>query len=541
LRFEAAILELEIPLTQVIDSMARTLTLPGGSDLPRWLQLPFVRQLLLLGMAGILGLTAGVLGSTGRPELTLIFIGLAIAASIVSSRTALFWFLVIAALVVTGVSQLYLPGARYVRYVVPLASVALVLHLVTDYFNARTRVHDEPLPVPMLWAFAFALSVVVSLLVNLGSAEVAILGIRQYFQMWVFFLGVAFLRWNATFARNLLWGLLVLALLQLPFAAHQYLYLVPFRKSFVSEGVVPVDVVAGTFGAALTGGGATAVLAAFQIIVVGLLLALWKNGAMSTLKTAVLSALLLMPMLVNQAKVSVLYVLLMFVVVFYRDIIVRPGKFLMAGIAVAGLASLMMTALVLTNPTGRLGSWGDLVNYVVTQQTKSIEERQHEHTQLTRFTVLTFWASEHANANPVHTLLGHGPGASRKAEGALQVTPTLAVKRYPNLEIGLTAVSSLLWDTGIVGLITVLGMFASAFFTAGALARRYRGRDRVRTAIFEGLQAAMAVLTLSLAHKEYFVVNLPYQTLVYLLIGFIANSWLQVVRAESAAHAHRRL
>src|SRR5512134_4047034 len=104
--------------------MARTLTIPGGSDWPAWLQLPLVRQLIILGMAGILGFMAGVLGATGRPELTLIFIGLAIAASIFSSRTALFWFLVIAALVVTGVSQLYLPGSRYVRYVVPLASLA---------------------------------------------------------------------------------------------------------------------------------------------------------------------------------------------------------------------------------------------------------------------------------------------------------------------------------------------------------------------------------------------------------------------------------
>jgi hypothetical protein len=521
--------------------MAGTLTIPGGSDWPAWLKLPLVRQLLILGIAGMLGLMAGVLGASGRPELTLIFIGLAVATSIISSRNALFWFLVIAALVVTGLAQLYLPGSRYVRYVVPLASVALVLHLLMDYFNSRTRVHDEPVPVSMLWAFAFALTTVVSMLINLSNPDIAILGIRQYFQMWVFFLGVAFLRWDASFARKLLWGLLLLALLQLPFAAHQYFYLVPLRKPLMGDGLVPVDIVAGTFGATLLGGGATAVLAAFQIIVVGLLLALWKNGALSSLKTAFLSLLLLTPMLINQAKVSVLYLLLMFVVVFYRDIIVRPGKFLMAGIAMAGLVSLMMTALMVSNPSGKLGSWGELVDYVVTQQTKSIEERQHEYSQLTRLTVLTFWAKEHVNANPAHTLLGHGPGASRESEGAVDVAPTLAVKRYPKVHIGLTGLSALLWDTGIVGVIMVLGMFASAFFTAGSLARHYRGRDRVRTALFEGLQAAMAVLTLSLAHKDYFVVNLPYQTLVYLLIGFIANSWLQVVRGEGAAYAHRRL
>jgi hypothetical protein len=87
----------------------------------------------------------------------------------------------------------------------------------------------------------------------------------------------------------------------------------------------------------------------------------------------------------------------------------------------------------------------------------------------------------------------------------------------------------------------VLGMFASAFFMAGRLARHYRGKDAFRTALFEGLQASMAVLALSLAHKDFFVVHLPYQALAYLLIGFIVNAWLQVVRGEGARHAVGRV
>ena len=74
-----------------------------------------------------------------------------------------------------------------------------------------------------------------------------------------------------------------------------------------------------------------------------------------------------------------------------------------------------------------------------------------------------------------------------------------------------------------------------------ARARTTGGRDGFRTALFEGLQAAMAVLTLSLAHKDFFVVHLPYQALVYLLIGFIANAWLQVVRGEGARYAAGRV
>ena len=86
--------------------------------------------------------------------------------------------------------------------------------------------------------------------------------------------------------------------------------------------------------------------------------------------------------------------------------------------------------------------------------------------------------------------------------------------------------------SGAFGTFTVLGMFLSAFLSANWLARHYRGKDRFRTGLFEGLQAGTAVLALSLAHKDFFVVHIAYQTVVYLLIGFIANSWLQVVRVR---------
>jgi hypothetical protein len=49
----------------------------------------------------------------------------------------------------------------------------------------------------------------------------------------------------------------------------------------------------------------------------------------------------------------------------------------------------------------------------------------------------------------------------------------------------------------------------------------------------------MAVLTLSLAHKDFFVVSLPYQALVYLLVGFIANSWLLLARQQEPGYEVR--
>jgi hypothetical protein len=487
---------------------------------------------VFLGAVALLALLGGVLSASGRLAFVAIFVGLVCAVLVASSRVAVFWLVVTIALVATGLAQLYIPGtgARYVRYVAPVASLALLLHWVNDQLTAHPRNRTDLLPTPVVWGMGFAVTGIVSVLVNLSTLDVALMGAKNYFQMGAFFLGVALLRWDhRQLDRSLVRALVLIALVQIPFAFHQYFYLVPQRLG-LGGGIVPVDIVAGTFGATLFGGGANAVLAAFQVMVVGILLALWKNGAMSLLSVTLLSAAILSPLLVNQAKIAVLYVPLVFLVLFRRDFIVRPGKFLVAGIGVAGIFAVLMTALVVSHPNGRMQSWGELVDFVVTRQTASIEERGYdEYNALSRWTALTFWAEKHATANPVNTLVGHGLGASREIVEADNVH-TLAEQKYPGLNIGYTALSALLWDTGVVGLAAVLGTMASAFFMAGSLARQYRNRDPFRCGLYEGLQAAIAVLTLGLAHKDFFIVNIPYQTMTYLFVGYICSAWLATRR-----------
>ena len=490
-----------------------------------------LRMLLVAGVVALLGLLGGALSATGKPQLIAIFFGLVVVALIVTSRSALFWFVVISALVVTGVCQLYLPLLKYVRYIVPLASVPLLLHGVMDYFTSWTRARHDPTPAIVSWALAFALACVVSALVNLSDPAVVLVGMKGYFQMWGLFLSVVFLTWNDRFTGNLARGILLIALLQVPFAVHEYLFLVPKRVG-LGAGIVPVDIVAGTFGATLDGGGANAVLAGFQVIVVGCLLALWKNGALSGFKAAAASLLLLSPMLVNEAKITALYLPLVFIVIFRRDIAGRPVKFLVGGLGMLGVLAVLMSALVLGSNSAKVKSWSDLVDYVVATQTADTDARQGQYSELSRLSALSFWVKEHVRADPINTLVGHGVGASRENAGGLDLANTLAEKRYPGLRIGYTALSALLWDTGVIGLITVLGMFASAFLTAGRLARHYRGTDKFRTGLFEGLQAGMAVLALSLAHKDFFIIHLPFQAVTYLTIGFIAYSWLEVARSK---------
>jgi hypothetical protein len=493
-----------------------------------------LRFLLIVGMVVLLSLLGGALSASGRPLLIAVFFGFLLVLLILSSRTALFWYVMIGGLVVTGLCQLYLPELKYVRLIVPLATAPLLLHGVMDYFTSWTARSEAALPPVMGWALAFTIACVVSALVNLSEPAVALVGMKDYFGMWGLFLSVVFLRWPATFARNLAWGMLLIAILQLPFVAQEYLILVPKRVG-LGGGIVPVDIVSGTFGAVLTAGGANAVLAAYQVIVVACLLALWKNGALSGFITALLSVVLLSPMVVNEAKITALYLPLAFIVVFHRDIANKPLKFLAAGAGTAALLGVLMTALVWGINSDQIRSSSDLINRVISEESESADQRQGQYNELTRWTALTFWAQQHVKANPINTLIGHGVGASRENYAGLIAADTLAEKRYPGLHIGYTALSALLWDTGLIGMITVLGMYTSAFLAAGRLARHYQGKDKFKTALFEGLQAGMAVLTLSLAHKDFFVNLIPYQTLTYVIIGFIAYSSIEVARMNEGS------
>jgi len=507
-------------MVALVEKTNRTLRARGVSP-------DIFRVLFTYAFAASVAVFAGMVSAEGKLGLVAIFAGAIVGTAVLISRHALLWFIVIGGIVVTGAMQLYIPGSKYIRYIVPLATFLLVLIAVMDRVanrDAKLASYSSPIS---NWLLAFMGIAAVSTAVNMSNTGVIIMGTKGYFQMWALFFGLIFIRWHKEVIDSIPKGMLVIALVQLPFVIHQYLVLAPKRQG-MGGGVVAVDVVAGTFGASMWGGGANAVLAAFMMIMLGCIWAMWKNGALSTPRTVLLSVLFLSPIFVNQAKISALYLPLVFVFVFYRDILRAPVKSLGAATAAAILLAGLLTALTVTQQSGKIDNWGDLVAFTIERQTASTNERRGQFSELSRYTALTFWAKEHLTANPAYTLIGHGPGASRVQDGGLDLATTLAETRYAGMQIGYTGLSAILWDTGIIGLVLVLGAFAAAFNTASWLANYYQRRDPTRAGIFEGLRAGVMVLALSLAHKDFFVFHIPYQTLVMLVFGYLAVSRIQV-------------
>jgi hypothetical protein len=472
--------------------------------------------------------------ANGSTQLVIVFAGLITAFALSTSRTALFWFVVIGGLVVTGLAQLYLPGSKYLRYVVPLATLVMLMHGAIEYTRHPRLSTPDTRNSMIAWMVCFIGVALVSTTINWSGLGVAFMGLKGYFQMWAFLFALTLIHWRRDLVNTLPRAVLLIAFLQLPFVAHQYLFLVPQRLG-LGGSTVAVDIVAGTFGASMLGGGANAVLAAFMVVVVACIVGVWKRGCISRTKAVILSLLLLSPVFINEAKVTIIYLPVVFVVLFYRDIIRHPVRFIASGLGLAALLAGLMTALTLSHGSEKIKTWSDLVEFTFERQTASIAERAG-YSELSRWTALTFWAEKHAHENPVLTIIGHGPGASRVVESGLDLAETLAETKYGGLPIGYTAVSALLWDTGVLGLVLVLGLFGSAYNKATLLMRHYESVDPYKSGIFDGLRAGIVVLAISLAHKDFFVFHLPFQTMLILIFGYLAVN-LRDIQTTAAPRA----
>jgi hypothetical protein len=493
------------------------------------------RALLVYGGAAGAAQLAGVVSGSSRHGLVAALAGMIGAVALALSRKAMLWAVVLGGLIVTGLTQLYLPEVRFIKFLFPLIALLLFCQAVmTRVFDApRARARVAPVRGGILfWRWAFMLVAAVSAIVN-WDPGVAALGFKGYFLMWILVFGLVLSRLGLEDFDGLLKAMLAIAFLQLPFVWHQYETLVPLRER-LGPGIIPVDILVGTFGGNALGGGANAVLALFLFVVFACLLGLWKHGALSRTATALLGLPILTPVFFNEAKISVFYLPVIVLLLFHRDVVRKPLRLLgVAGIA-AAIFGVLMTAMTVFHPGGELRTWSELIDLTYRQQIADVTELRGQHSELTRWTALTFWAGEHVDEHPVNVLIGHGPGASRMSEDdEWTLTRTLAERRYhEGMRIGYTALSAILWDMGVLGLLALAGLLVAAFRAAGRLAATWAPRDRFRAGIFDGLRAAVCLLAISLAHKDFFVLHLPYQTLFLLIVGYLAVAERQLARDE---------
>lgn len=472
----------------------------------------------LMACAMLLGMAVGL----GIPIIQLGVVSLFAMAVLAFTPRLLFWVVLAGTLVAAGLIRLYLPQLQAFRWLLASGAIALPFLLAAHALYARQFGTTRTTPPFAFWALAFfAYTVFAAFALSNGPAN-AILGLKDYFQVWGLLLAFMLISHKKGFQKTLLLFILAVGAIQVPFALHQFFFLAPLRAGIA--GIQPADIVAGTFGSDMLGGGNNAALAAYQFFCIAIVLGLWKVGQMGAGRMLALAGYLAIPVFLNETKISFVFAVLVFVVMFGEEIKRNPLRFVQGGIFFATLLTLFVAFYVfVAEKSDRIHGLGEYLDLL----TEHNLYRGYGTYQLNRITALGFWFSEHVPRDLLHAFVGHGLTQTREASAFVDIGTTLAAKRYAGMGIGVTALSGLLWEVGLIGAGLIIALFISAFRLAGSLAHDCAAEPH-REAFLKGVQAGIAVVGLSLLHKSLFMFEMTYQAIIILLLGYLAYEYRQL-------------
>lgn len=452
--------------------------------------------LLLCGVAVFFGLLA----TTANPILIGLAVGLFGGIFLLAAPRVTVWLIL--GLGLGSGALLSLAGGGLDKVSWAISMMAFLLFL-----PALMRLLRYPQMPAFAWlALLFIMETVFSALLERHSLGEYIIGFKRYFQASGLMLALAVLAFSRKDFDRWLKLLFGIALLQLPFAVYERFVLVPMRGNSPEA----MDVVAGTLGASIVGGSPNSVMALFVLVAFAFVFMRWRAGALPGWKCLFAGALLLAPLGLGETKIVVVMIPLIGMVLLRREFIRNPIRYLPLLAAFAMLTFLAAYVYVF---------WildSTFYEVVSTSLRYNTGEQGYGNMYLNRTTVVTFWWSLQGLHDPLGFLFGHGLGSSY---GFLGNTGHIAA-HYPMHGIGLTTISTLLWDTGAVGFALYVAVFASAWLAANRLLKS--STDPVLRGDVLAIQSAIAQFALFMLYSDSQVNLISMELIVASVLGYLA-------------------
>ncbi|MDP1788083.1 hypothetical protein [Nitrosomonas sp.] len=461
----------------------------------------------------LMAMLFGMFAVTANPIIISFAIALIVGVVLSVNPVWIIWLILSLGLLVTGLLPLHFDfiTSKAAWGVSLLGFLLMLIALVKVVISSSVR-KDTP---AFVWiALVFLLYAVANSLAQWNSIGEFLTGFKRYFQIW----GLLFaLCWIFFDKQEIHWWkifVLFVALMQLPFALYERIIYVPIREGlqYLYPRMVPIDVVSGTFGATLTGGGASADMAIFLIIILAFLLARWREKVLPVNKVCLFVPIILAPLLLGETKAVILMLPLMFLIVYRQEMFVRLHYWLMGLIfTLIFIYAASYAYLYNVNPEGKT-----LVEKIEETVAYNFQDKGHGELELNRSKVLIFWVEQQGLHDPVSFFFGNGLGSSH------EITGGHVARRYPGYGIGLTAASTLLWDLGIFGFILFITILVSAWRSAEELRIKTTEPEVKADAI--AIQAALALFAFSIFYRLSLLEFLSIQIVFTLLLGYLA--WL---------------
>jgi len=408
--------------------------------------------------AFILAISLAYLIATGNYMALFLFAGTLIGLLLFGKPVYCFWVLFSSVFLMGGIIS-HFPEITTLRWGIVLLSLMLGVRTLVEYSvptNLIKPKFDRLLTVMVI----FMIIGLTSSLVNGISPINLTVSLKNYFQFVPVAFALAILPHfkNQSMVKRIYIGLLVVALIQLPVAMYQRFFL---GAQFIAAGesaVAVQDAVSGTFAMSLRGGSSKA-LSLFLLFVAGAMISFAKHGILSWRKAIAVSLIFLVPIIFNETKVSFIYLPVLFLILYRKELF----KFRIKGIIALALCIALLFGLGYAYKKVYTTSDRNLEQYITRSLDYNFGQRGYGRYDLNRLSVLTFWLEERKQHGLIGILFGHGLDAANEAEAGFFVEKGKMAQRYPSYGIGLTMVSRLLWETGAIGVACFFGILLLSF------------------------------------------------------------------------------
>jgi hypothetical protein len=464
---------------------------------------------LIVFVMGFFAVIFGFLAVTANPVMIGLGAGMVLAPIFLLMPEFTIWVILVIGFLFGILSAS--PQFSKLAWIVSLLSMLLLIPALFNMLWSKQR----QLPGFMLIALMFLVFSVFASVIRWYSMEEFIAGFKRYFQTFGLMLALSMLVFSSQSYIRWRNFLMIVALLQFPFALYELLVLVPLRGG-LSLSSETTDVVAGTFGANLQGGSPSSVMVVFLFIALSFLIARWRIDLISSKRFFIFALICLLPLGMGETKIAVVMLPMVGMVLLRKDFIQAPMRYLPAILAMVLLTGLLTYLYVVVMMHSSLDEVIDAtLRYNVGTQGYSKSQ------SLNRMTSISFWAQQQSLSDPLGFLIGNGLGSSYTSSGAM--AGHLGLK-YSHYGINLTAASSLLWDTGLIGFSLFLSLFVAAWFAAERLYNA--ANDPAVKGDALAIQAAVSLFLLSLIYSDS-IVNLVSMELIYALVlgylGYLMN------------------
>jgi hypothetical protein len=369
-----------------------------------------------------------------------------------------------------------------------------------------------------LWSSIFFIIVAIfSTVFGKPTSYTLLIGVRSYLFIWGVYLILVSKFIDQNFFRQIWTIFLVIAFVQIPITIYQRFVVAAHRASIHDRAYW--DAVIGTFWGLKDGGGDSGGMAFFLLSVITIGISLWKFSQLSGLRVLLMVFLFFTPIMLGEIKIVYVLIPIMAILIFRSDFKHKPiiffgGVFIACSIVV----SVFLFGNLINTSSANLTTdktWDQKFDAVIGFSTR-LDIFSPDGVEVGRMTALKFWWDKNKD-DPSRVMLGYGIG-STSSDG--RGDRGVIARRYRGLRFGNSVAAVLLWDVGIIGLISFIFIFIFGGLRAGQLAKL----ESIPSFHRAFLHAASVIIYSSIVFIPYstsLISNPTSQVLFFLMIGLV--------------------